>query len=783
MRCLHNIRFVMILLLAFTSVTVNGVYAQRVGLVLSGGGAKGCTHIGVIRALEEEGIPIDYVAGTSMGAIVSSLYAMGYSPDQMEQLILSDQFMRWQNGNIDEENLFFFKRDDPTPEFISFKVNVRDSSKTKANFLIPTSVLPPDQLNIAFMDLFSKANAVCKGNFDSLFVPFRCVASDVAHKCAYVHRRGDLGDAVRTSMSFPFVFKPIQVNGLLMLDGGIYNNFPVDVMEKDFKPDYIIGCSVSDNPTLDSVDKASPVSLLETLIMDETNYEIPEEKGILIDFHFKDVGLLDFYKVKQLEKLGYDSTKALIAKIKSRVNRNVHPDIIALKRRTYVAQEKDLVFSNVTIRGVNESQRRYLLKSFNMGRKDSTLNMETFQRTYFNLLSDEKISEIVPHAYYNDSAGAYDLYLDVSMNSDFEMSLGGNISSTAANNVFLGVQKRGVRSIGYNVTLDGQIGSLYKDVHMQARLDNPGRVPLSMKLIVDYCNINALNEQEPFYENDITNNVSTQAYTSEVYGKVKFMVPFYLKGKMDVGMCYGHKVDYYHRLPREKENWNSTNYNLGVGLIQYKHNSLSHKQYPVEGMRISLTGQYVFGRQWSSKYVLDETGQLGLEESPFNKINWFQLSANSDHYFSLGKHFTLGTYFDGVLSTVPLMDSYMESLLISPMYTPSAHSKFVFNSAFCAHTYLAVGVGPIFKFNKVLHLRFENYAYAPYKQITTTGSYGSEYRAAFSRLYYFNELTFVANLKVISAAFYVNRYSYPENNWNAGLNIGYLLFHDRMIEK
>lgn len=220
-----------LLFLLMTFFAISAAQAQSVGLVLSGGGAKGCAHIGVIRALEEEGIPIDYVAGTSMGAIVSSLYAMGYTPDQMTELITSDQFVRWKNGDIDEHNLFFFKRDDPSPEFVTFKVNLRDSSTNKANLLIPNSVMASDQINIAMMDLFSKANAACKGNFDSLFVPFRCVASDITHKCAYIHRKGDLGDAVRTSMSFPFVFKPIEVDNRLMMDGGIYNNFPVDVME------------------------------------------------------------------------------------------------------------------------------------------------------------------------------------------------------------------------------------------------------------------------------------------------------------------------------------------------------------------------------------------------------------------------------------------------------------------------------------------------------------------------------------------------------------------------
>ena len=85
------------------------VKAQKVGLVLSGGGAKGITHIGIIRALEENNIPIDYVAGTSMGAIVGALYAMGYSPDDMERLIKSDDFKRWYTGNIEEQYIYYFK--------------------------------------------------------------------------------------------------------------------------------------------------------------------------------------------------------------------------------------------------------------------------------------------------------------------------------------------------------------------------------------------------------------------------------------------------------------------------------------------------------------------------------------------------------------------------------------------------------------------------------------------------------------------------------------------------
>lgn len=222
--------------------------AQKVGLVLSGGGAKGITHIGIIRALEENNIPIDYVAGTSMGAIVGALYAMGYSPDDMERLIKSDDFKRWYTGNIEEQYIYYFKKNPPTPEFVNVRVSLKNPlQKVKAQFL-PSSVVDPLQMNFAFLQLFGQATASCHNDFDRLFIPFRCVASDVYNKRPIIFRKGDLGDAVRASMSFPAMFKPIEIDSVLVYDGGIYNNFPTNVMMQDFHPDIMIGSAVSSNP-------------------------------------------------------------------------------------------------------------------------------------------------------------------------------------------------------------------------------------------------------------------------------------------------------------------------------------------------------------------------------------------------------------------------------------------------------------------------------------------------------------------------------------------------------
>ena len=294
--------------------------AQRVGLVLSGGGAKGLTHIGVIRALEESGIPIDYVTGTSMGAVIGSLYAMGYSPDDMVELISSEEFKRWYTGQVEADYMYFFKKNRNTPEFINIRMSVKDSVRIKTQF-IPTSVVNPIQMNLAFLQKFSQATALSQGNFNNLFVPFRCVASDVYNKEAMVLKGGDLGDAVRASMSFPFVFKPIVVDSVLAYDGGIYNNFPVDVMQKDFNPEVVLGSIVARNPEAPQLDNL--MSQIDNMVMQKSNYSLPDSLGIALQFRFDDIGLLDMGRIDELQEIGYKETMRKIDDIKKRINRQI----------------------------------------------------------------------------------------------------------------------------------------------------------------------------------------------------------------------------------------------------------------------------------------------------------------------------------------------------------------------------------------------------------------------------------------------------------------------------
>ena len=305
-------RFIFTLTIVF--LTTFNAEAQKVGLVLSGGGAKGLTHIGVIRALEENNIPIDYITGTSMGAIIGSLYAMGYSPDEMTELLKSDDFQRWSTGEVEQKHMYYFKKNKPTPELINIRLNFKDSLHFKPQIL-PTSFVDPVQMNLVFMELYASASAASKQNFDSLFIPFRCIASDIYNKKELVLRKGDLGDAVRASMTFPFMFKPIELNGQLVYDGGIYNNFPTDVMREDFKPDIIIGSVVARNPVQPKENNL--MSQLENMIMQKSDYTLPDEQGIIMTFTYNDINLMDFHRTDELSTIGYEKTLEIIDSIKT----------------------------------------------------------------------------------------------------------------------------------------------------------------------------------------------------------------------------------------------------------------------------------------------------------------------------------------------------------------------------------------------------------------------------------------------------------------------------------
>ncbi len=415
---------------------------------MSGGGAKGLAHIGVIKALEEHNIPIDYVAGTSIGAIIGGLYAMGYTPDEMADIIRSDEFQFWLTGDIEPKYQYYFKTAETLPNYLRIGVDIKDSLQISPR--LPSSLIPPVQMNYVFLKLFAQANALSSNSFDNLFVPFRCVASNVNEKKAHIFRSGDLGNAVRASMSFPLVFKPITIDGNLMLDGGIYNNFPTNVMQRAFNPDYMIGSNVASDPK--EINENNVYTMLESMVVNRFEYPIPSGKGTTIKFQLNDVSLLDFDKLDKVMKIGYDQTIAIIDEIKQSVQREVTLEELATQRAAFKKKLPELRFNEICLEEsaeLDEAQKEYISRTMN--KNGHTFDLTEFKKDYFKLLADKQIDRIVPRAIYAPTDSLFELSLNVFPRERLSVLFGGNISTGVANQTYIGLNYKGFSSYTYDL--------------------------------------------------------------------------------------------------------------------------------------------------------------------------------------------------------------------------------------------------------------------------------------------------------------------------------------------
>ncbi|NDV54333.1 patatin [Parabacteroides sp. 52] len=765
---MKKIYLLFLLFFSFTSY----LSAQKVGLVLSGGGAKGAAHIGVIKALEENNIPIDYVTGTSIGAIIGSLYAMGYSPDEMLELILSKEFEYWQTGTVEEEYSYYFRDPVPTAEFGHFSIDMSDSLQIKANFL-SQSIINPIQMNQAFLALFAQATAKAGWNFDNLFVPFRCVASDIYGKKAVIFKNGDLGDAVRASMSFPFVFQAIWKDSVPLFDGGIYDNFPVSPMKEAFAPDFIFGSAVA------GANQQKPsenlYNQLETMIMQKTEYTVPEEEGMMIQFRFPDVSLLDFPRGKELMEIGYNRTIALIDSIKERVPREVPLEEVMNRRKTYKENLPALTFKNIYITGVTEAQRLYIEAQLHRD-INNEFSMHDFKRAYFKILTYSKIKEIMPHAIYNRKENKFDLYLDVTMKDEVTVDFGGNVSSHQANQLFLGLGYQFLGRVATESRANFQVGNSFSGIMLDERIYLQTRIPSYLNLRGVYSQKNFSESQSLFYE-DMVPAIMKQ---KELYAKLLLGLPFLNKAKAEIGIGYGRFNDYYLQstnIPFPNATFDHSWYNLFSASLSIAQNTLDTKQYPIAGSRRSLTAYYVKGNE---KYAPSSTSIL--EPVRREKHSWLQMKGHWESYKELNNYFNLGYMGEVVLSSKNLMNNYTASVLQAPAFTPTPHSLIVFNEAFRANQYLAAGVKPILKMSRLLHLRMELYAFAPLYEIKRDADQKAYYGKFLKSFEYMGETALVMQLPFVSISLYANGYSYPRKNFNFGLNIGYLIFNPKMLD-
>lgn len=741
---------------------------QSVGLVLSGGGAKGIAHIGVIQALEESDIPIDYITGTSMGNIIGALYSMGYTPAEMLSLIKSKEFGYWSTGKTDPSYSYYFARPVESPSLFSFSLGAKNGSPADS---VPASLISPIPMSYAFMELFSAYTAQCGGDFNKLFVPFRCVASNMTKKCRHVFRGGSLGDAVRASMSFPIVFQPIEIDGDLFYDGGIYDNFPVDVMREDFAPSIMIGVDVS---TEEIGPQTTLMDQIENLVIQGGSYELPPEEGIKLRLDLNRFGLLDFQAADDIYKVGYDFAKNYIDSICSRVTARTPAESRRLRRAVFRSATPRLAFGDVSVYGSAPKQNEYVKYMFTGSEHQpgDTISMYQARDAFYRAVSSGCLKDLYPQAVYNDSTGLFDLILKTTMKNKFSGSLGGYLSSSTTSFLYLAGEYSTLSFKRANARVAAWIGQSQMAGVFRGRMYIRSRFPSAIAVEAVASRDTYSDHERMFYDLDHPTYLVGHQY----FGRLMGSVAAGRTGRIDVGAGYGTvRKSFYrdNRLEAYEEGKLYSRYTGAEVFARYNSSTLDAIDYPTSGhsVKATVTGAFMSANTLQGDGVVTNT-------SP----KWVQAELSLRTYPSLSSRFSLGVETDILLSTCPLLPTYSASIAMAPGFTPIPSSYNSFRPSFHANSFVGVGLVPVVRLMQSLSLRVAGYAFVPVRPIELTENDGARYGNAFSKIEWMGEaglhylLPFGANISA-----YVNYATVPGDKWNVGLSFGVFLSPPRFL--
>ncbi|MDP4184636.1 MAG: patatin-like phospholipase family protein [Bacteroidota bacterium] len=753
----------LIVLLLIASIQTN---AQKVALVLSGGGAKGLAHVGVIKALEENGIPIDYIAGTSMGAIVGALYAAGYSAEQMEALFKSKEFKLWSTGKIEEDKVYFFKRKSDNAAWLN--INLRPKSE-KLEVAIPTNIIPEAQMDFAFMELFSAVNAACNYDFNKLFVPFRSVATDVYNRNQVVGRNGDLGEEVRASMTFPFYFKPIEINGVLLFDGGIVNNFPVDVAMTDFKPDFIIGHTVANNPGKPDPDNV--VAQLENMIMGKTNYNIPKDKGFLLETKFINVELMDFQKIDFIEQEGYLTAKQNMDSLKRQITRRVSKEEVEQRRTAYKSTIPRMLFHNITVEGVTDNmKKKYIIQSIK--HKAPIVSIDEVRDAYYKLISDDQIRSMRPVSKYNKETGFFDLTLKVKSTDPLEVLAGGNVSSQGITEGFIGLNYKSFKDRAYTASGNVYFGKFYSSFNSGLRVDIPAHNPLYLNANITFNNWDYYSSSSDIFFSD---SHPTYILQDERNFIIDAGMPTSTNSLFEFGLAHSNSIDHYFQTQsfKKADEPDRTIFDAFNFHLKFEYNSLNDKQYPTRGLQRIIEGKFVTGNE---KYSPGTTAPDTDEQFTTHTYEMFRFKY--DKYFPISSKVTLGVLAEALLSNKKTFSNYLATIAEAPAFTPNPHSKTIFIDKFRANNYIAAGGKGIFPIKEKLHVRLEGYYFIPIRKIMQTEDYKAKYSdIPLSDKYFMGSCALVNQTPFGPASISLNYYEKDGSKFYFLFNFGYILFN------
>lgn len=585
-------RSLMILLFCCLPALSNAQDAPRTGLVLSGGAARGLAHIGVLKALEEQGVRIDAIAGTSMGAVIGGLYASGYTVAELEQLARTLDWRQVLSDDPPRPDVPFRRKQDDRDFLVKRKLSFRDDGSLG----LPLGVIQGQNLALLLERLLVHVSDT--RDFDRLPIPFRAVATDIANDQKVIFRSGHLPQAIRASMSIPAVFAPVEIEGRLLVDGGMVDNIPMDVA-RDMGVDRLIVVDIG-TPLMPRDELLTVVDVLNQSItmMTRRNSEAQlatlRSEDLLIQPPLAAYGSTDFGSTEQLMDAGYRATRALEGRLADWRNPTGGNPALTLARSaeprapviTAIRIENDSKVSDAVIR---RHIRQPLGEPLDLGdlQKDmgTLYGLDYFEQVEYRVEHGRSGNTLVVNA-KQKRAGTDYLRLGLNLSDDFH--------GDSVYNIGASFRKNGINQLGAEWLTRLQLGDrqeLFSEFYQP--LDAGSRWFVAPNAFLEAQNVEAILDNDPIAEYRLQRygyglNLGRQIANN---GEIRFGIG-QAWGDADVRIGERDLPDF--------------SFSEGYYELRYSFDTLDNVDFPHEGEDIGLTlRQYTPGlgsderyRQW-----------------------------------------------------------------------------------------------------------------------------------------------------------------------------------------
>ena len=588
---------------------------QKVGLVLSGGGAKGIAHVGVLKALEKAGIRPDYITGTSMGAVVGGLYSVGYSADEVEEMIREIDWNQILSNQVPLNYISFEEKEYYNRYLAEFPF---EGYKLK----LPSGLIEGQVLTETLEHFCWPANQY--DSFDELPIPFRCMATDVATAESVVMKDGSLAMAIRSSMALPTAFTAVPYKNTLLVDGGVLNNFPVEEVKK-MGADIVIGVNVSTG--IDNTEM--PESMLGILVnlatipADKRVYEQIEQCDIYIQPDLGPYTTSSFSDYEEIIAIGDSAGDQFLGefeKLSSELNRAyVDPQLPLLE---------EVRISEIELNGNRLFSDKLVLSKLRVDR-DSIVTKKQLQqgvRRVFSINGFDKVNyQLIPQA-----SGAYKLKVDMHEKNSTRLFTSVHVSNQFAAGIVLNLTARNWLGKESRTIIAGDISRTpaFRFDHYKYFGEEK---KLALNLRYDYA-----SEELAFYEKGRETDIRIDNFHRVRLGALTTQS---LKQSFFGGLTFEYRTIKSRFSVAFPEAISSIRERHLLGGFGYTYNTLNDRNFPTDGSEIYLAAEGIFDNQFRVLLSEDDDQEQEILDNIVDEVTpgfYTQFLLKAQSYRTLG---------------------------------------------------------------------------------------------------------------------------------------------------